>query len=48
MVFPIVDHKIQQKIFKWPHSISVIIFPLKRTWPLICTFRITLPKDDLY
>jgi hypothetical protein len=30
----------EKKIFKWPHPhfcIFVIISPLKRTWPLICT-----------
>jgi hypothetical protein len=26
-----------EKISKWPHPILVIISPLKKTWPLICT-----------
>jgi hypothetical protein len=26
---------LEKKIFKWPHPIFVIIFPLKRTWPFI-------------
>jgi hypothetical protein len=28
---------LEKKIFKWSHPIFVIISPLKRTWPLICT-----------
>jgi hypothetical protein len=31
-----------EKIFKWPHPIFVIISPLKRTWPLICTIQNSL------
>jgi hypothetical protein len=28
---------LEKKIFKWPHPIFVIISPLNRTWPFICT-----------